>query len=34
MEKVETFPPIPFNKQPDYVDLLLKATIKDARSKV
>ena len=27
------FPPIPFNKQPDYVDLLLKATIKDAQSK-
>ena len=27
------FPPIPFNKQPDYVDLLVKATIKDAQSK-
>ena len=27
------FPPIPFNKQPDYVDLLIKATIKDAQSK-
>ena len=27
------FPPVPFNKQPDYVDLLLKATIKDAQSK-
>ena len=30
---LELFPPIPFNKQPDYVDLLLKATIKDAQTK-
>ena len=30
---LELFPPVPFNKQPDYVDLLLKATIKDAQSK-
>jgi hypothetical protein len=30
---LELFPPIPFNKQPDYVDLLIKATIKDAQSK-
>ena len=32
-KKLELFPPVPFNKQPDYVDLLLKATIKDAQSK-
>ena len=30
---LELFPPIPFNKQPDYVDLLVKATIKDAQTK-
>jgi len=30
---LELFPPVPFNKQPDYVDLLVKATIKDAQSK-
>lgn len=30
---LELFPPIPFNKQPDYVDLLIKATIKDAQTK-
>ena len=32
-KELTLFPPIPFNKQPDYVDLLLKATIKDAQSK-
>jgi len=32
-KKLELFPPIPFNKQADYVDLLLKATIKDAQSR-
>ena len=32
-KELELFPPIPFNKQPDYVDLLVKATIKDAQSK-
>ena len=30
---VETFPPIPFNNQADYVDLILKATIKDAENR-
>ncbi len=30
---VTTFPPIPFNKQADYVDLILKATIKDAENR-
>ncbi len=30
---LETFPPIPFNKQPDYVDLIIKATIKDAEAR-
>ena len=30
---LETFPPIPFNKQADYVDLILKATIKDAEAR-
>lgn len=33
LKDLELFPPIPFNKQADYVDLLLKATIKDAQSK-
>ena len=33
MKDLETFPPIPFNKQPDYVDLILKATIKDAENR-
>ena len=32
-KKLELFPPVPFNKQADYVDLLLKATIKDAQSR-
>jgi len=32
-KNLELFPPVPFNKQPDYVDLLVKATIKDAQSK-
>jgi len=30
---LETFPPIPFNKQADYVDLLIKATVKAAKEK-
>lgn len=30
---IETFPPIPFNNQADYVDLILKATIKDAENR-
>jgi len=30
---VVTFPPIPFNKQADYVDLLLKSTIQAAKQK-
>ena len=33
LKDLETFPPIPFNKQPDYVDLLIKATIKAAQEK-
>ena len=33
MKDLELFPPIPFNKQADYVDLLIKSTIKDAQSK-
>jgi len=33
MKDLETFPPIPFNKQADYVDLLIKATIKAAKEK-
>jgi len=33
MKDLETFPPIPFNKQPDYVDLIIKATIKDAEAR-
>ena len=28
-----SFPPIPFNKQADYVDLLIKSTIKAAKGK-
>ena len=32
-KELQLFPPVPFNKQPDYVDLLVKATIKDAQSK-
>ena len=30
--KLETFPSIPFNKGPDWIDMMLKATIQDARS--
>ena len=30
---LELFPPIPFNKQADYVDLLIKSTIKDAQAR-
>jgi hypothetical protein len=33
LKELELFPPIPFNKQADYVDLLLKSTIKDAQSR-
>jgi hypothetical protein len=33
VKNVTTFPPIPFNKQADYVDLILKATIKDAENR-
>jgi len=33
MKDLETFPPIPFNKQADYVDLLVKATVKAAKEK-
>jgi hypothetical protein len=33
MKDLETFPPIPFNKQADYVDLLIKATIKASKEK-
>jgi len=33
MKKLESFPPIPFNKQADYVDLLIKSTIKAAKQK-
>ena len=32
-KELEIFPAIPFNKQADYVDLLVKSTIKDAESK-
>jgi len=32
-KEITTFPPIPFNKQADYVDLILKATIKDAENR-
>jgi len=31
MKQLESFPPIPFNKQADYVDLLIKSTIKAAK---
>ena len=31
--QVTSFPPIPFNKQADYVDLLIKSTIKAAKGK-
>tara|TARA_R100000231_G_scaffold13592_5_gene15112 strand:- start:689 stop:5203 length:4515 start_codon:yes stop_codon:yes gene_type:complete len=31
-KKLETFPSIPFNKGPDWIDMMLKATIQDARS--
>ena len=33
MKDIETFPPTPFNKQGDYVDLIIKATIKDAENR-
>jgi len=33
MKTLESFPPIPFNKQADYVDLLIKSTIKAAKQK-
>jgi len=33
VRNVKTFPPIPFNKQADYVDLLLKSTIQAAKQK-
>lgn len=33
MKQLESFPPIPFNKQADYVDLLIKSTIKAAKQK-
>ena len=33
LKELEIFPAIPFNKQADYVDLLVKSTIKDAESK-
>ena len=33
LRQVTSFPPIPFNKQADYVDLLLKSTIKAAKGK-
>jgi hypothetical protein len=33
LKDLETFPPIPFNKQADYVDLLIKATVKAAKEK-
>jgi len=33
MKDVQSFPPIPFNKQADYVDLLIKSTIKAAKQK-
>ena len=33
LKQVESFPPIPFNKQADYVDLLIKSTIKAAKGK-
>jgi hypothetical protein len=33
LKNLELFPPIPFNKQADYVDLLLKSTIKDAQAR-
>ena len=33
MKEVQSFPPIPFNKQADYVDLLIKSTIKAAKQK-
>tara|TARA_R100000654_G_scaffold70113_1_gene100145 strand:+ start:31 stop:4569 length:4539 start_codon:yes stop_codon:yes gene_type:complete len=33
MKNLDTFPPIPFNKQADYVDLLIKATVKAAKEK-
>jgi hypothetical protein len=33
LKKLESFPPIPFNKQADYVDLLIKSTIKAAKQK-
>ena len=32
LKELEIFPAIPFNKQADYVDLLVKSTIKDAES--
>ena len=32
-KSLELFPPIPFNKQADYVDLLIKSTIKDAQGR-
>ena len=33
MKDLQSFPPIPFNKQADYVDLLIKSTIKAAKQK-
>jgi hypothetical protein len=33
LKDVQSFPPIPFNKQADYVDLLIKSTIKAAKQK-
>jgi DNA-binding MarR family transcriptional regulator len=33
LENLKLFPPVPFKKAPDYVDLIIKATIKDAQSK-
>ena len=33
LKQVQSFPPIPFNKQADYVDLLIKSTIKAAKGK-
>jgi len=32
-KELNTFPPVPFSRPGDYIDLLLKATIKDAQNK-
>jgi hypothetical protein len=32
-KELRTFPPVPFSRPGDYIDLLLKATIKDAQNK-